>query len=167
MATSTEETVRQAIVDAIRGIAHSELGFDLPDGNVRDYPYEFEADERRGAYLMAQVGGKRLIRCWSVDVLGDDDWYSMNNVTLRNYQITIRAYYELGVDGEGSKLIVTHARKVRDAIRGLDSTLGRRVDLIKDTSALQRETVTGIDPRGGVLLQGTMVYLAERRGPDF
>ena len=167
MATSTEETVRDAIVAAIRGVAQSDLGFDLPYGNVKDYLYEFEADERKGAYLMTMVGGKKTIRCWAVDVLGDDDWYASNNVTKRDYQITIRGYYDLGVDGAGVKALVTGARKVREAIRSLNSTLGNRVDLIRDTSALAREIVTGIDPQGGKVLVGTMVYLAERRGPDF
>lgn len=167
MATSTEATVREAIVEAIQGIAQSDLGFDYPAGNVKDYLIDYAREEDVAAYLMSAVGGKKAVRCWAVEVLGDDDWFASNNVTIRNYQITIRGYYELGTEGTGSKLIIDHARKVRGAIRALSSTLGNRVDKINDTSALSREIVGGVDPSIGRILVGTMVYSAERRGPDF
>lgn len=167
MATSTEETVRQEIVDAIRGIATSDLGFSEPEGNVKDYLFEFEADEFQAAYLMAKVDGQNVVRCWAVDVRGNDDWFAAGNITKRTYSIRIRAYYDFGVEGEGFKAMIEGARKVRNAIRLLGSRLGNRVDIVRSTGEIVPDVLTGVESIPGKVLTGDMDYVAEKNNPDF
>jgi len=166
MATSTEESVRQVIVDALKAITQTDLEFDSPSGNVKDYLLSYEAEELKTKYLTAQVSGKRKVRCWAVDVRGNDDWYAAGNITKRVYTINIEAYYSLGVDGEGVKAMIKHARKVRSAIKGLTSTLSGTVDIVRSTGEIEISQESGTEAEGSILV-GRMVYQAERVNPSF
>lgn len=164
--SSTENTVRDAIVGAIQDISDS-LGFDDLDGNVHDYLLEHERAERDAAYLMANVGGKKKVRAWGVWVVGDDDWYTTGNLTKRNYTIRVVGYYEVGADGEGAQDLVTASRLVRQAIKGLTVNLSGTVDRVIDIQPLAIERRSGVNPSIGAILVGTMVITADKRNPDF
>lgn len=163
MATSTERTVREALVAAIRGIA-LDLGFDEPNGNVKDYPGDMHAGST-STYVMAKVDGAQKARCWAVDVRARDVPHAMNNVWKRLYLIRVLAYYERGQNGEGYLALIDDARRVRGAIRGLTSNLGATVDLVTEASELRIEEAEG--PASERLLIGEMTYEAERVNPDF
>lgn len=163
MAVSTERTVREAIVGAIRGIAQT-IGFDEPKGNVQEYPAEFHAGPL-STYVMAKVGGFQKARCWAVDVKAREYPHAMNNVWKRTYSIRVLAYYERGQSGEGYLDLIDDARRVRGAIRGLTSNLGGTVDLVVAADELEVEITEG--PAAEQLLVGEMSYAAERVNPDF
>lgn len=164
---STEDTLRAKLVDTIQAIAMDDLGFDAPAGNIKDYPLEYEDPALATEYLVTTAGGEKVVRCWSVEVLGNDDWFAAGNITMRTYEITITAYYSPGIRGEGYTLMVTHARKVRGAIRSLGSRLDNLVDLVNSTSALSITKVGGNEEGEGQLLIGQMRYTAQKRNPDF
>ena len=164
--SSTETTVRDAIVGAIQDISDT-LEFDDLDGNVHDYLLEHERGERDASYLMANVGGKKKVRAWGVWVVGDDDWYTTGNLTKRNYVIRVVGYYDIGVDGEGAQDLVTASRKVRQAIKGLQVNLSGTVDRVIDIQPLQIQRTRGVNPGIGEILVGTMVITADKRNPDF
>lgn len=165
MATSTEETVRNVIVTAIRAIAQSNLEFDDRNGNIRDYPLEWHQDEQRTGYLMASVGGKKIPRAWAVDVLGYDEPFALGNIPQRTYQIRVVGYYGKGVDGTAYHAMIEHARKIRGAIKDLTSNLGGTANLIKSATGLS--LAERLDSDVGRLIVGTMTYSALRTNPDF
>src|SRR4051812_13514062 len=115
MATSTERTVRDVFIAAIRAIAQTKLGFTKPDGNVQPRPIEMQPDEKLGAYLKADADGINQARCWAVDVQGHDEPYATNNVGKRTYVIHITAYYETQAKPENYEMLIDHARYVREA----------------------------------------------------
>lgn len=169
MAVSTEETVRDVIVAAFRAIATDidGLEFSEPEGNIKDYFLEFEDEALAAKYLMANIDGKKVVRCIAVDVRGNDDWWAAGDMTKRRYSIRVRMYYERGISGEGYRLMVKHARKLRGAIRGLTMSLGGTVSLVSSTGEIDVQQARGVDPVPGVILVGTMAYVAERTNPDF
>jgi len=167
MALSTEETVRQALVEAIEAIAVSGLGFDQAGGNVKEYPLDLEAKEDVPDYLTALVGGEPVVRCWSVFVTASEDWLAEDGVGIRRYTVKFEAYYEVETAGAGANLIVEHARKVRGAIRSLGSMLGGRVDTMAPISEVQISRLSGVEPSDGQILVATFGFTAERRNPDF
>lgn len=163
---STETTVRDVLVGAIRDIS-DDLGFDDLDGNIHDYLLEHERTERDASYLMANVGGKKKVRAWGVWVVGDDDWYTTGNLTKRNYVIRVVGYYDVGVDGEGAQDLVTGSRKVREAIKDLQTNLSGTVDRVIDIQPLQITRSRGVNPGIGEILVGTMTITADKRHPDY
>jgi hypothetical protein len=164
---STDSTLSELIVGGIRGIAQSELGFDEPGGNVRDYRYEDEAEERRGPYLMAKVGGRQRVRCWSVWVQSSDRFYATGSVMLRTYSVTIDAFYPKLKGGEGAKAIRDGALKIRGAIRGFGSMLHRLVDTCGPIGEVAIAEMGGVEAPDGQILRGRFGFTAEKRNPDF
>src|SRR4051794_14879978 len=129
MPTSTEDALRDALVALLQGIATTQLGFDLPNGNVHDYLFEHERDELTPGYLSAKVGGKPKVRAWGVWVTGADEFYAAGGMTRRLYQVRLEGYYKLEANGAAHKLLVTHGRAIRHAVVStLGTTLGNRVD---------------------------------------
>lgn len=165
---STERTVADEILGAMREIARPGLGFDAVEGNIKDYPLEFEAGEQRGGYLRALVDGVLTARCWCVDVRSREVLKGTGGLLERTYDIAVMGYYEKGVGGTGYRLLIDHARAVRRAMYDLSPTLGGRVDLMEDGGEL--EIAEQLDPgnvaRGGLLV-GRMQWSAIRRNPDF
>lgn len=166
MAVSTEKTVRDVIVGAIRGVA-SALGFEEPDGNVQDYLLEWEEKSLTGPYLMTWVNGARKVRVWGVDVVASDPWFASGNIVKRDYTITIQGFEEVGVRGAGVNQMVDSARIIRGGILALGSRLSNTVDLVKSVGDLRRNRVSGFDEAMGDLIKGTMIYVAEKANPDF
>jgi hypothetical protein len=166
MATSKEPTVRNVIVGAIRGVASS-LGFDETNGNVKDYLLEWEEASLVDKYLMADVGGRRQVRVWGVEVVANDDWYAAGNITRRTYTIKIQGFESLGINGAGVNAIIDGARIVRGAIRSLGSRLSNTVDLVNSTGEIRLDRISGFNADQGELIKGTMTYVAERANPDF
>ncbi len=167
MALSTEETVRNAIVGAIQGVAE-ELGFDAPNGNVRDYLLEYHQDGAFPEYLMADIdGGRRGVRVWAVDVVLSDNWFAANNLTERTYTITVEGFEDLGVRGAGVRKLCRNHRIICGAIRALYSNLGGTVDLVESASELRRDVVSGFDTVEGKLLKGMWTYVASKENPDY
>lgn len=167
MATSTEATVRDVIVTALRAIAVTSLGFQDTNGNIRDYPIEFEKEELRTSYLSSTVAGRKVVRCWSVDVRAREEFSatSDNGIMTRFYGVTVKGYYDIGVGGEGYRDIIDHGRKVREAIRdlgiGLSGTVSRWV--------VNDEMSIGLEPAGasGNVIVGVLQYVFERANPDW
>lgn len=167
MATSTETTVRNAIVSAIRAIAVSKLGFQQPDGNVHDYLLEHEQPERDAEYLMADVNGERKVRAWGVWVTADDDWLGTGGLVRRGYTVRIMGYYEIGAAGEGAQALEEGARKIREALKDMTTTLNGTVDRTIDVSPLTIARAANLNASEVAILVGTMTIQADRRNPDF
>jgi hypothetical protein len=144
VATSTEATVRSTIVAALQAIAVTGLGFDESNGNIRAYPIEFEQEENRDSYLSATVSGAKVVRCWSVDVRGREEHGITGDAGIlsRFYDVTVKGYYAVGVDGAGYQTIIDHGRKVLSL---------------------------GLEPAGttGNVIGGELRYVFERRNPDW
>ena len=168
MTTSTDTSVREAIMTAIGDIAVVDLGFDaqgLP--NIRDYPLEHERAEARTEYLMTDIGAEKVVRAISVWVLSKDDWHGTGDLQRREYRIEVALYYDIGFEGSGAKLLVDHARKIRGAIRLMTCTLDDTVDLVSDSSELSISRLSGVDPSIGEILVGSMQWDAVKLNPDF
>lgn len=164
---SKESVVRDAIITAIRAVATSQLGFDAATGNVRDHLLDYVPKERAAAYLAAQVSGKQTAFAVGVQVLGRDEPYAMRNIPRRIYDITVRIYRALGVEGEGVNAAIDAARGVRYAILGMTSTLSDTVDLSKGVGDFDPEVVEGVDGAFGEMVVGTLKYEAEKVNPGF
>jgi len=67
----------------------------------------------------------------------------------------------------GPSLLIDHARKIRGAIRGIGSTLGRRVDTMGPISEVSLSILSGVEPEDGKILVGQLGFTAEKRNPDF
>ena len=163
MAVSTERTVRDVIVAAIRGVA-ADLGFSDPAGNVRDYLLDFHQAEQVPVYLKAKVGNVWLPYAWGVQVLGFDEPFALGGIAKRTYSITIEGYRLKAVDGEAWNALIDAARVIRGAINAISPGLGGTATLIRSAVGLtpaQRNT------EAGTLVVGTMGYTAERTNPDF
>lgn len=161
---STEAVVRAAIVTAIEGIAQSSLGFDAVKGNVKDYLLLYAPEERKAAYLKAQVSGKQVPYAIGVEVKGREEWYAMRNVARRFYSITIEIYRALDA---GVNEVIDKATVLRGAIHGMTSTLSETVDLAAGAGELEIDIVDSVDSAYGRLLVGTLRYEAEKVNPDF
>lgn len=155
------------IVNAIKAIAVSDLGFSDANGNVKDYLIDFHQPEEQTEYLIASVGGQKRSRAWAVDVRGDDEWYAINNVVKRAYLIQVVGYYEQGQNGEGVNALIDGARKIRGAIRGLSSNLSETVNLIESSTPLSIDRLRSLDGEWSEVLRGVMTYTALRVNPDF
>lgn len=164
--SSTEDDIRDLLVDGIQSIAQTKLGFDESDGNVHDYLLEYESDEDRAAYLMAPVAGRPKIRAWAVQVLGADTIFAQGGITMRDYQITIAGYYGIGKNGEGIKNMIEHARKIREKIKSYGSMLNNMLDTIRDGTPLEIDFI-GNDENGEKILQGRFGYIGQRQNPDW
>lgn len=163
MAVSTEKTVRDVIVAAIRGVA-GDLGFAEPAGNVKDYPLEMHQVEKIPGYLKAKVGNEVVQRAWAVDVRGFDEPFALGRVAKRTYAVTITGYYEKGVDGENYKALVDGARVIRGALNALSPSFGGTVTQILSAGGLD---IRELETSAGRLLVGVMTYSALRTNPDF
>lgn len=140
---STEDTVRAALVGAIQGI-YSTLGFSSEDGNVKSYLLEEEIAERNTAYLMAAVSGVTApqVRAWAVQVYGREDWTEAfsRQAGKRYYRIVVDGYY--GMHGTTPiNTALTHARKVREAIKGLNLNLSGTVDRLSNISEPEADRI--------------------------
>jgi hypothetical protein len=167
MATSTEDTIRAALVTAVEAIATTELGFDDANGNINNYLLGEEIPERLDEYLMSNVSSKKRVRAWGIQVYGNEifDRAASQEIGTRLYEIIVEGYY--GVHGTTPiNTIITHARKVREAIYGLTLHLGRRVDKVSDFSELQINRQKVADVTEEVMI-GRMVIAAERYNPDY
>lgn len=167
MATSTEDNVRDTLVNAIKAIAVTKLDFDETSGNVKDYLYDYELEELKSKFLMARSKGKQKIRVWAVQVLAKDNWFTSQNKMSRDYRITIQAHYEIEKDGQGFKDLVAHARKVREAIKNLYSTLSSTVTGVSEIGELNISTISNTDTGEPNIYVGTFEILAFSREPDF
>lgn len=165
MATSTEAALRAVLVAAIQGVAQSDLEFDDANGNVRDYPLEMHHEEDIAGYLKAKVRSTQIVRCWAVDVRAHDQPYAMSQIHQRTYAIRIFGYYAKGVNGEGYKSMVDHARVIRGQIRLLTTSLSGTVNRIVSATPLDITERSGLSV--GKMLQGVMTYTAERSNPDY
>ena len=165
---STEDTVRAAIVAAVEGIATSDLGFDETGGNVKTYLLDWARAEEVARYLMARCGGEKVIRAWGVQVVGSDMFEYTEDKTLRTYDIQVVGYYDVGSDDDiGVNTLTSHARKIRNAIRGIKTTLSGTVDFVSGVDRLSIGREKNIDEGIGEMLVGVMRYEAERAFPDF
>ena len=162
---STDESVRSVIVQAIQGIAVSELGFDDADSSVQEYLLEFEDLSQAVKYLSAMKNGKPVMRKWAVQVTSTDNWFATGDVVKRTYEIRAVGYY--GFSAGGVNELVRATRKVRSAIRQLTSRLGGTVDTIDSVSNISpsRTRVSEVD-QGGIISGGVLI-VAKKTGPDF
>lgn len=166
---STEATVREALVNAIKEIARSDLGFDVNDGNVKDYFPEFHQRERPQSYFQASVGGKPRIRVWAVQVLGTDNFFVSDfNGRFRTYDIRVRCYYERGVDGEDVNTVIDHLRVVRGAILDLETNLSgtvTRATELRTESPRIEDAPDGLN--AAEMIVGEIAITADKELPDF
>lgn len=164
--SSTEEAVRAVLVDAMRAIAQTKLGFDDTEGNIKDYLLDYESDEDRADYLASAVGGKLKLRAWGVQVLGADTIFAQGAITRRDYAIRIVGYYGMGKNGEGINDLITHARKIREKIKSFGVSLSDTLDTITDGTPLEIETI-GSAEDGEKILRGQFSYLGTKQNPDW
>ena len=164
---STETTVRNVIVAAIQAIAVTDLGFDNANGNVKDYLIDWERPEKYAQYLYSSVATQKVVRCWAVQVAGHDEWYATGNQTARTYTIDVVAYYQWQSGGTDINTLTDHARKVRNAIRGLQSNLGGTVDRVLSNTPFTTELKDGLDDKLGLLIEGRTTYVADVVSPDW
>lgn len=169
MATSTEDTVRAVIVAAIEGIATTSLGFDRVGGNVKPYLVSEEVESRLADYLMAPIGVDSLIRAWGVQVYASEDYSpgiaASRQSGMRVYRIVLEGYY--GAHGETPiNTLITHFRKVREAIKNLNLNLSQTVDALTDLGEMQlrRENLASV---GEEVFIGRMEGRAEKRSPNW
>lgn len=168
MATSTERTIRDLIVDTIKSISNSVggLGFDETGGNIHDYLVDQEVTSKRSNYLTATCDGKRVTRAWGVSVVAKETPYATGNRFFRDYTITVQGYYPAG--GEGLNLLVDHARLIRGALRQLTPSLNGQVDRFDEITELQTEIVqSNIDNSAGEITQGTFEILCGTLSPSW
>jgi hypothetical protein len=169
MATSTETTVRNVILTAIQDIATTELGFEKTNGNVRAYPLEFAGrdEDAKVEYLMSDVSGEseKQLRCWAVKVTAQDNLFAdFEANAYRNYGILVRGYYW----PEEPNTAIDHARKVREAIKDLETSLSATVDRTLDTSQGEPR----LEPAPDAIECNEMCVidfemLAEKKGADY
>jgi hypothetical protein len=166
MATSTGDLIRADLVAAIQAIA-TDLGFDDADGNIQSYLLAEEQPEAVTKYLMADVSGERRVRAWGVQVYEAEDFTRGGNreVGYRDYSIVLESYY--GFHGSNpTNTMLTHARLIREAIKGLTLRLNERVSSVRSMGQLDisPQQIPGIEVAVAV---GRMSINAERYNPDF
>lgn len=115
---STERTVRDVIVNAIKAIAQTKLGFVLPDGNVKDFLLDYGTVGKETEYLFSKVESGKRVRAIGVQVLSSESPGKDQGIDVRSYNITIRMYYEID-NGVGINTMIDHARAIREAINAL------------------------------------------------
>lgn len=163
---STERAVRDVIVNAIKAVAVSKLGFSDTDGNIRDYLLEEEIIENASSYLAARVGGQDRIQAWAVQVYGYETLeQSFTQAAMREYDVVIEGYY--GAHGETPiNTLIDHAREVRKVVRDLGGRLSETVQAIigfskPDFSILERADAPV------KIYKVRMVLAAEKRNADW
>lgn len=159
---STEETVRDVIVQAIKDIAQKDLGFDAIDGNVRDYLLDHERPENYAGYLMADCDNQKIPAAWGVQVTGTENFYALGETRRRFYNILVEGYRGLGVNGEGIKTLIEHARKVRQAILNLDIHLDQTVTRVLETVQSEPVARESGDVDTGIILVSQFIMSAEK-----
>lgn len=167
MSISTEKTVREEIVTAIKTVANEKLGYALHSTpNIHEYLLEFEQPEYELNYLVADTVEGKKVRAWGVQVVGDDDYYNTGGITIRNYTVIVQGYYDLGIDGAGVNTLIEHTRAVRRAILDIGSNLNHTVDRTTDMTPLSlgKQLVEGY---GAQVVIGRFVLTAEKRNPGF
>ncbi len=168
---STEVTVTSAFVEELEGIAVSALGFDDSEGNIKSYAVEYERPTKRSEYLMADVGGSRVIRCWAVDVdILEERFVATNTLMGRKYQIRIIGYYDLGNNGSGVAELREHKRKVLSEIKDLGPSVSYSGSVVLDmidefieTSPIE-VVENGIGGDEGFMLQTEIVLVGDKEG---
>jgi hypothetical protein len=164
MSTSTEATLRTVIANAIKAIAQEDLGFDVTNGNVREYLLDYHPPENESKYLSAKVNNKPVYRAWAVEVTPiEENLTATGMIYYRLYQVIVRGYYALS-GGDDVNTLIDHARAVRGAIKGLQLHFSHTVDLIESIDPLN---MTIEDSVNGRLLVGDIVYRLRRENPDF
>lgn len=158
----TGDAAKAAVVAAIQAIATSELGFDVANGNVKDYLRDEEATELQGVYPLATVGSKERVRAWGVQVYTNEDLeIGFSQQITREYEIVIQAYY--GVHGSSPwNTMNSHAHEVREAIAGLGGRLSNTVQIVQDVTPFK--LVEKINEADGSIeiFVGEMVYSARK-----
>ena len=159
MAGSTEEAIRERVVNTIRAIAETDLGFDNRDGNIHGHLLEFEQEENWESYLSAEVGGRKRFRAWGVQVTATaEPIVAANKVSAREYLIQITGYYEKGVNGEGVNELIKHSRAIRREMLEIycefDEKLGVEQGAPQALGAAE-------------LISATLLYSAKKKRPDF
>lgn len=155
---SNESTVRAAIAEAIRSIARSELGFDLPDGNIHEYLVEDETPEGLSDYLKAVCEGENVVRSWAVEVLAADEIARTQRTYQRSYLVSVCGYYGYGIRGSGKLLLIEHFRKVRGAIKDLGTTLGGLVTQLESVDGPNFTTELALDSEDFAIHVGRVSY---------
>lgn len=164
--SSTEDTLRDFLVDAIQAIAQTKLGFDDTEGNVKDYLLDYESDEDRADYLTARVDGRAKLRAWAVQVLGADTIFAQGAVTRRDYSIRVVGYYGMGKNGEGINAMIAGARKIREKIKSYGVQVSNLLDTITDGTPLEIEIIGSVED-GEKIVRGQFTYLGVKQNPDW
>jgi hypothetical protein len=162
---STEKTVREEVVKAIKAIAKTDLGF-ADDSKIFDYLKEYHQPEHLTGYLSANLAsGKKSFQAWGVQVIAADESLRAHPGMLysRLYEVTIKGYYKL-TNGEDFNILQDHARKIRGALKLLGIRFNHTVDGIRDISPLSIDIEQLDDDR---LLVGSIVYRLESFNPDY
>jgi len=169
MAISREDTLRREVVIALQEIAVRLLGFDVQaEPNIKDYPLEGERDEAITSYLMTDIGGRKELRAIAVNVMAKDEWLdATGRLQQREYTVEVTQYYGVGTKGEGWKLVIDHARYIRQAIKDMNRNLNGLVDYVNSVAELSIEKESGIGPSIGEMLVGKQGWTAIKQNPDF
>lgn len=165
---NAESDVRNKIIQAIEGIATSDLGFDNQNGNIHGSLLDFEKSDSNAvvSYLMADVSGKKKVRAWGVQVLGREGITASTEVFTRFYEITIVGYYGEKAEAQSPiNYLIDHALKVRGAIKDLTGNLGATVDKVGESSFLSISKVNIEDV--GEIWEGRITYEAEKYNPSW
>lgn len=164
---NTESDVRAVIVDAVRDIAVSELGFIEPNGNIKEYLLAEEVPERANKYLYGKIeGGRQAVRAWGVQVYANETLKQSHTLaTMREYNIVLEGYY--GGDAETPvNTAIYHARKVRKAVNDLGGRLGGTVQAIIEFTKPDIDWLVVPDV-GYKVLRIRMILNAEKRNADW
>ena len=140
---STATNVREALRDAIRGI-ETTLGFNNDDfSQIHEYLLEHEITELRTGYLKGELSdGTLATRAIGIQVLEEDTHDQLfADVTNRIYQIEIELYYDVGSNGSGVQAMITAARKIRQAIKGMATELSSTVKQVLEIAQTRPKLV--------------------------
>ena len=150
--------VRDKIVSTISGIAQSGLGFDNAGGNVHEYLYDYEQDEKKSSYLSAEVGSRKVCRAWGVQVTSSIEPYSTGNVYLHSFTVTIEGYYRVAE----RNTLIDHAELIKDALQAIYPDLDGVVDVASAVSDLTLTIAEG-QTESSEMVVGSMTLTAELR----
>ena len=153
--------IRDEIIDNITGIATdatpSGLGLDDAD-SIHPYLHEWEKDEKKSAYLAADVDSKREVRSFGVQVTHEIVPYAQNNIYLYTYTSQIELYYPTGETGVNN-LINAFFAICQEIINGQVPCL---VDNFLGFSELSISKIPG-EGKEGEILQGIFTVEGEKR----
>lgn len=147
---SLASTVSETLIEALREIAITDLGFVDRKGNIRNYLPQYHSMEQYRDYFLAKVQDKTggVHRVWAVEVDSDDFYYtSRQDRYRRRYVCSITGYYELGQQGEGRLLISAHLSKIQKVLLQMSTNLSGTVDRVIDgTMAIVPATIISMPP---------------------